>query len=213
MQPLGLETGQDEGIDRVADPAAVLHRRYGWVYHRLVRPLAPRGGDRPGRSGTRSGRSRAGTRPPAGVPQGNPSLTHRVRIDCSPGGQLAPGRHLQLLVADRLEQQALLGPVDDDGGSQLSALQDGRAAVEPEAALDLLARAVALEAPRLEDRPDLLFIKRTCSAVNGGDAPRDLDSRYPRDREQCDRLQDHRGEDSRFSATDDTSYRPTLLVR
>ena len=90
-----------------------------------------RGGYRPGRERGptvgRAGAAVAGSGPTAALL--DPS---RQDFDFSRCGQLAGGRHLEFFVADRLEQQAFLGPVEDDGRPQVTSPQDRRSIFEPE---------------------------------------------------------------------------------
>ena len=55
--------------------------------------------------------------------QGTPSLTHRVKMSISPARKLAARRHLQLLVADRLEKHALLRPIETHGRTEIPSLR------------------------------------------------------------------------------------------
>src|SRR4051794_2168650 len=60
-------------------------------------------------------------------------------------GQFSRGRHLQFLVPDGLEQQALLGPSEPHRGTKVAPAQDSLAAIEAEVPLDLGLASMALE--------------------------------------------------------------------
>ena len=144
-----FEPGQNERIDRRADPLTVVdRRRYGGTY-RLERPM------RPFIAGARSGSSAR-------------SFSWR-RIDrprcteCNPLpegrdgglGQLAVRRHFQLFVGvrDSLDEQALVGLGRHDRRPGFAPLEHRFAAIQPQAR-GLLLGSVALHAAVDQDRPD-----------------------------------------------------------
>ena len=134
-EPLRLEPGEEEPIDIGAGPRLVLHSRHGRFADRLERPV------RTARIGIDS-RGPLGCGIGSGIrrPHRDPSLQDadlRLR-------QLSPRRHLERLVANRLDQHALLRRSGHKGGTAVPPLDPPSAAVETQAPLeDLRLRGVA----------------------------------------------------------------------
>ena len=115
VSPFASSFGQDEAIDRRLAAASVLDRRQ--------RPAC-------GPAGTPSAscQASADVEPPsprrAAAGHGAPILTQAVSVGDGLGRQLALGRHLDVaLVADRLDQQALVGLAGDDDRAGVAALR------------------------------------------------------------------------------------------
>ena len=88
--------------------------------------------------------------------QGRPISTQRVRRRDLAVGELALGRHLGLVdVADRLDEQALLGLAGDGRRATVAALLQPFERIKPQTALGFGLGAVALEAPLDQDGADL----------------------------------------------------------
>ena len=126
---------------------------------RLERPPRLVGG---GDAGAASCRLRRDPRPPRSPPPPlaplaarAPICTQRGQVGDLPVRELLLRRHLQVvvLVADRLDQQALLRVAGDDDGAGLAAVHHAGLRVEPQVALVLLG-AVAWIAVLGQERPD-----------------------------------------------------------
>src|SRR5262249_14492788 len=85
----------------------------------------------------------------------DPPLQH---LDLRGGPLLFGGRHLT--APPPLRGPALVGLPADDRGARVAALHEQPAEAEVEPALEFLALAVALEAVRLEQRPDVSVERR-----------------------------------------------------
>src|SRR5204862_321099 len=141
---------EEETVDRLSGPVAVPHHRQRMVPGWLERPevLA-----RLRIEGPRRLRRRY---PPARV--NRPLSDPRLEVGDDPVGELAIGRHLHILVAQGLHEEALGRVAGDDRRPAVAALLEALGAVEEQSALDpLRLPGVALVAVLHEDRPDALL--------------------------------------------------------
>ena len=131
LQPRRFQLRQDEGVDGVPNPGLRRHLGRRGLTDRFPGPVA--GPDllpvRLVNFGSRRGRGHLCLRP--GRAQPNP--LHKVGH--LPLLEPASGRHLNRFPAHGLDQQALAGPVGNDGGSPIAALQQFRTPVDPQVSL------------------------------------------------------------------------------
>jgi hypothetical protein len=132
FEPLVLELGEDETVDRRERPAMPLDRGDDGRLQRLIRPVLS------GRLKVDAG----GLGGDFGARIGSAELHPPLEVANDRVGQLALGRHAQFRagVAHRLDEQAFAGPAGNDGGAAVAAGAQCVAAVEQEAAALLLGR-------------------------------------------------------------------------
>src|SRR5262249_27721164 len=150
LQAFLLQGRQNEVVDWRSGPVLVLYRRQGDIPQRLERPVLAPFLEVKITFFNVAGNLVIG-------PEGAP-FDPCDHVGDLVGAQLAARRHLQIaiLVAYRLEKEALLRRARDDGGSALAALQEPGTAVQPQFRLRLL-HAVAFVAVFREERADFLL--------------------------------------------------------
>ena len=153
-EPLGLEAGQDEPVDRAAHPGRVVDGGRLGTGHRPERPvLAARtevvGGAAVGPGGHDRGVGGPRVRRAAGHPA--------LEVGDDRGRQPAVGRHLdRAAVADDVDQQAVVRRAGHDDGAAVAPRPDPDRVDQRQSALDALGvRAVTLVAALGEHRADL----------------------------------------------------------
>ena len=128
-EPLAIQPGEDEGIQRRAHPIGVPHGRLGGTFRRLERPVVRRlvhlGGGRPGRPLVDP------------IPE-QPDLR---------GGQLVAllghGGDFTMRARDHLDQQRRVGLAGDDGRPVIPALEQRRPVIQTQGVLRALGSVAA----------------------------------------------------------------------
>ncbi len=147
-----FEFGEDEAVDVTARPGGVLYRRRLLGSDGLIRPVTPAGFEVDAFCFCDGGAGDARVRRSALHP-----LHQHVDLRVS---QLALGGHFHVGVgvADRLDQQALVGIAGLDRGAAIAAFRPSLARVEEQVAFDLFAFfGVAFVTPFHEEWPDAFF--------------------------------------------------------
>ena len=144
-----FQPGQDEEIDRLRRPRLVTNARQGLTRRRPEGPEAPR------RLAIKCRRSSSGL----GLAWiGSAVLDPFLEISANLVRQLAAGRHFEIFVTQRFQQQAGAGISRHQSWSARAALAQAVTRVEQEAALDLgCIRGVAAVAVLDQHRADVLL--------------------------------------------------------
>src|SRR5206468_5179331 len=142
--PLFLQLGEDEVVDRILDPAAVAHGRRLMAPDRLKRPEGAPLGRHPGRSGWDFT-----FRPRSAEPDPGGDVRELLRVE------LAGRRHLELLlVAQNADEAARLRAAGRDYRAVVAPAREARRGRKIEPA-HLHFRTVTRMAARGQQRPDL----------------------------------------------------------